>query len=135
MSADAGGHTGPAKLSLYSYSAKDFSITLSNTKGEKLVTGYDSKTNQYYIDRIASGKTGFEKGFAARHTAPRISKEESMDCTLIIDDASVELFADHGLTVMTEIFFPNEVYNSIIFRSPDSLKLEGLEYWKLKSIW
>jgi fructan beta-fructosidase len=135
VSEAAGGYSGPAKLSLYSYTTGDFSVTLSNTKGEKLVMGYESKTNQYYIDRTASGKTDFEKGFAARHTAPRISKEKGLDCTFIIDDASVELFADLGLTVMTEIFFPNEVYNSVIYRSPDSLKLEGLEYWPLKSIW
>ena len=68
--------------------------------------GYDKASNSYFIDRTASGNVNFKEGFASRHTAPRIANTAKFDVTLIIDVASVELFADDGLTVMTEIFFP-----------------------------
>ena len=37
--------------------------------------------------------------------------------TLIIDVASVELFADGGLTTMTSVFFPTISFNKLSFQS------------------
>ena len=102
---------------------------------EKVVVGYDKKTNKYFIDRTNSGKTDFEKGFAAKHTAPRFSDKRYVDLTLIIDNASIELFADNGLSVMTEIFFPNALLSQIAIQSADNFRIKSLQYNKLKSIW
>jgi len=52
----------------------------------------------------------------------------------MIDVSSVELFADDGLTVMTEIFFPNKPYNQLRLQSPGDILIEKLEYIKLKKI-
>jgi len=54
---------------------------------------------------------------------------------LIIDNASIELFADNGLTVMTEIFFPTTPYNQITIQSKEGTIIKKLEYVNLKSIW
>lgn len=126
---------GPARLNLSSDKIESFSIALSNDGGEKLILGYDKAANNYFIDRTNSGKTSFEKGFAGRHTAPRLSKNEAMDLTLIIDNASVELFADKGLSVMTEIFFPNSPYTDISFQGPDNFQIKSLHFNKMKRIW
>lgn len=104
---------GPAQIHLSLDSLDSYEITLANDKNEQVLIGYDKASNNYYIDRTKSGKIDFEKGFAARHTAPRIATGGSSDLTLIIDDASVELFADNGLTVMSSIFFPNTVYKKV----------------------
>jgi fructan beta-fructosidase len=135
LSAKTGKLSGPAQLKISSDKTSNFSILLSNNKNEKVVLGYDQSANQYYIDRTESGKVDFEKGFAARHTAPRFSTSPKMNLTLIIDDASVELFADDGLSVMTSIFFPNEPYSNISIQSPDHFKIKKLEYHRMKSIW
>jgi fructan beta-fructosidase len=135
LSAKTGKLSGPAQLKISSDKISNFSIVLSNKKNEKVVLGYDQSANQYYIDRTESGKVDFEKGFAARHTAPRFSTSPKMNLTLIIDDASVELFADDGLSVMTSIFFPNEPYSNISIQSPDHFKIKKLEYHRMKSIW
>jgi fructan beta-fructosidase len=127
--------TGPARLSLTSEKIENFSVVLSNDAGEKLVIGYDKEANNYFIDRSASGNVSFEKGFAGRHTAPRISKKEFVDMTLIIDNASVELFADKGLSVMTEICFPNSLYTDISLQSSENFHIKSLQYNKIKSIW
>ncbi len=113
----------------------DFSLVLSNDINEKIIIGYDKKNSQYFIDRTQSGKIDFKDGFSAIHTAPRFTRNSKMDLTLIIDVSSVELFADDGLTVMTEIFFPDKIYNKLHIQSPNGIVIEKLEYSRFKSIW
>lgn len=134
LTAKTGKLQGPAIIKLNADSIANYAITLSNSAGEKLVLGYDKTAKQYYIDRTKSGKIDFEKGFAARHVAPRIATGLPTDLTLVIDDASVELFADNGLSVMTEIFFPNSNYTDIKIQSPDGFHIKSLSFTPLKSI-
>ncbi|MFL5771776.1 MAG: glycoside hydrolase family 32 protein [Flavisolibacter sp.] len=135
MTSKTGNLSGPARIDINSDELKDFSLTLSNDAGQKVEIGYDSSSNNYYIDRALSGKTDFEKGFAKRNTAPRLSNKKETDVTLIIDNASVEFFADHGLTVMTAIFFPDTDYNKIRVESRSDFKINKLWFFKMKSIW
>jgi fructan beta-fructosidase len=125
-------YTGAAQLKLSSDKISDFSISLSNDSSQKVVLGYDKKENQFYIDRTASGKIDFENGFASRTVAPRIALTDSTDITLVIDVASVELFADNGLTVMTGIFFPAKEYNKINIDTGDSFKIKSVVFTPLK---
>jgi fructan beta-fructosidase len=134
LTAKTGKLAGPARLNIQADKIEDFTITLSNRSGQKLVIGYDNTGNRYFIDRTASGKVDFEKGFAAVHTAPRFSHRADLDLTLIIDNASVELFADDGLTAMTEIFFPDSLFSDITIRSPGGFKINSLQYNRMKSI-
>ena len=114
---------------------KDISIILSNNLGEELIIGFDKIQNNYFIDRTKSGKTNFQADFPARHFAPRFTSKTKMDISLMIDISSVELFADGGLTVMTEIFFPNKTYSEISIQSADSALMKKFEYIKLNNIW
>lgn len=127
--------SGPVKMKISGDELKSFEIIFSNSIGENLVVGFDKTSNKYFIDRTRSGKIDFEKGFGKKHTAPHISKKECLDLTLIIDASSVEIFADGGLTVMTEIFFPNQPYTFIKVHCHEPLKIKTLQYTKLKSIW
>ncbi len=135
LSAKTGKFTGPIRLHITADKIESFSFTFSNELGEKVVAGFDKASNNYFIDRTNSGKVSFEKGFAAKHTAPRISDKNNFELTLIVDNASIELFADNGLSVMTDIFFPNKPYNQIHIQSADSILIKKLEYINLNSIW
>jgi fructan beta-fructosidase len=125
----------PCRINLSIDEIKDFSLIISNGTGEELITGFDKKQNQYFIDRTKSGKVDFQKEFAARHVAPRFTDSRKMNISLLIDVSSVELFADDGLSVMTEIFFPDKPYNQIHVQSPENILIKKLEYISLKSIW
>lgn len=125
---------GPATFHLTTNKTADFSITLSNEKGQKVVLGYNKASNDYFIDRTQSGEVAFEKGFAARHTAPRFATGENIELTLVIDNASAELFADNGLTVMTEIFFPDSDYSGFTVQSADRSTIRAVQVSRLKSI-
>lgn len=113
LTSKAGKLAGAARVSVSLPKAASFTITLSNNQGEQTVIGYDEGKQEYFIDRTKSGETGFEKGFAGRHTVPRFATGDPMNLALVIDDASVELFADNGLSVMTSIFFPKNTYTDI----------------------
>jgi fructan beta-fructosidase len=119
-------------LKLRTAKPEDYAITLSNQAGNKVIIGYDKAMNQYYIDRALSGKTNFQKNFAGRFTAPRFAVSESSDLTLVVDAASVELFADHGLTVMTAIFFPDKPLDHLGLDSKQKIQFQ---LSPLKSIW
>ena len=125
----------PCIVNLSIDSSKDISIILSNKLDEELIIGFDKIQNKYFIDRTRSGKTNFQTDFAARHYAPRFTTNPKMDISLLIDISSVELFADDGLTVMTEIFFPSEPYNKVSVQSIDNALMNKFEYIKLNNIW
>jgi fructan beta-fructosidase len=113
----------------------DYSIVLSNDEGEKLVLGYDKATNRYFIDRSKSGKVDFNPEFAKTFYAPRFSPSTGSDLKLVVDAASVELFADNGLSVMTCIFFPKKPFNHMQFQKSKNTVIKNLEVLPLKSIW
>ncbi|GAB3715572.1 glycoside hydrolase family 32 protein [Spirosoma flavus] len=132
LTAKTGGKHDTYKITLVA-PANDFSLVLANDQGNELVIGYDKQANTYYIDRTKSGKTDFEKGFAKRITAPRLSTDKTLSVTLLVDVASVELFADKGLDVMTSIFFPNQNLNKLFIKSASGIVLPTLTYSGLRS--
>ncbi|MFD2569676.1 glycoside hydrolase family 32 protein [Spirosoma soli] len=129
--AKTGGKADRFRLALSAPATNDFSIVLANEQGNELVIGYDKAANAYYIDRTKAGKTDFEKGFGKRHTAPRLSADGTISLTLLADVASVELFADNGLTVMTDIFFPEKDMTKLFIKSATGISITNLKYARL----
>jgi fructan beta-fructosidase len=126
---------GMARIDVSTNKLESFSFVIYNDLDEKVVVGYDKASNSYYIDRSKSGIVNFEKSFAGYYTAPRFSTKASADITLVIDKASVELFADGGLSVMTGIFFPNKPFNKIKIESGKGIVWKRISYSELKGIW
>lgn len=83
-------------------------VILANAKGEQVVVGYDRATNAYFVDRSRAGEVGFSEAFPGKHPAPSINTKNEVSFHIFADVASVEVFAEGGLTALTEIFFPNE---------------------------
>jgi fructan beta-fructosidase len=125
----------PCKFSIHLKASAGFSIAVSNKAGEKILIGFDKEQNHYFIDRTHSGQTDFQEDFAAKHVAPRLTGDSKIDLLLILDESSVEFFADDGLIVMTDIFFPSEPYNSISIQSQENIMIDNLEYTRFDSIW
>ena len=106
-----------------------FQIQLSNTAGEELLIGMDAQG--WYIDRRNSGKVGFHPEFAKMHRAPRKNHGAPIQFRLLMDRASVELFADDGATVMTTTFYPSEDYTIGEIRWSEDTRLNNAEAWWL----
>jgi fructan beta-fructosidase len=123
----------PCRIELKMELPKDScSFTIFNENEEEVKVGFDRQSGNYFIDRSRAGKSYFHKEFAARHVGPRLADSKQLSMTLIIDVASVELFADFGLTTMTSIFFPTITFNKISFQSDRSP--ETINYIPLKPV-
>jgi fructan beta-fructosidase len=107
----------PYEINIQGSNINSFTLTLNNEEGESLDFGFDQSTNQYFIDRSFAGVHSFHKDFAALHSAPRISTKSNFSFKVLIDKTSIEIFADNGLTVMTDIFFPSSPYNNVAIQS------------------
>lgn len=116
--------------------AKDFSFVFSNSKGQNVKVGFDSKAKQFFIDRKRSGKTNFSPEFVKDIVAPRFSTNGKITFTLVTDVSSVEVFFDDGITVMTALFFPEEDLSQLKIYSPSGVtKVDSLTISQLSSIW
>ena len=115
----------------------DFGIALFNEKGERYVIGFDASKGIFYSDRTKAGANDFSEKFAAKiHIAPRVSQERELRLQIFIDAASVEMFADGGLTVMTELFFPSKPFNKAeLFLNKGAVTLLDGATFQQKSVW
>ena len=114
----------------------EFKIKFSNDQDEFIIVGFDPVENQYFIDRRKSGAVDFEKGFAGLHKAPVDYDKENAELTIFIDHSSVELFADEGRVVMTDIVFPSSPYNrATILADDNEIILEKGQINFLNKIW
>lgn len=122
----------PYTLKLSTSTTDAFAVRLANAKGEEVLIGYDKQHNQFYVDRTKAGKNDFEPNFAKRMLAPRILSDPKITLILVVDMNSVEVFADGGLSVLTNIFFPNERMDKLSIQSPGKIHLEQLEFTSIR---
>ena len=125
----------PSKFNLVLSNKNDFSIELVNTLNEKVVVGYSKEKNQFFLDRRNAGKVDFHKNFASIHYAPRLSSSDEIFLSIYLDLASIEVFADNGLSVLTSVLFPNEKFSKINIITSEKIVLKNFTYVPLNSIW
>lgn len=124
------------RFDLSAAGSNDLGIELRNKENESVRIGYNPTKNEFYINRSQLQQTGFSKDFAAVHKAPRAATGKLLTMHLYIDKSSVELFADNGSLVMTDLFFPVSEFSSlIIFPDKGTKALQNGKLYTLKSIW
>jgi fructan beta-fructosidase len=75
---------------------------------EETVVGIDTEKAQIFVDRTRSGKTDWSPDFPARMTAPmKHSQAQSTRFDIVVDENSVEVFAEDGETVFSSLIFPS----------------------------
>jgi fructan beta-fructosidase len=112
-------------------------IELRNAAGEKYRIGLDAAQKRFFSDRRQAGKADFSKEFAkSEHFAIRESADRKVQIRLLLDVSSVELFADQGRVVLTDLFFPSQPFDSIsLFSEGGKVELLKGQMWQLKGIW
>lgn len=108
-------------------SAKEFGLEFNNDKGETLLIGFDRASNRFFVDRQKAGPNDFSPNFAPQiDYAPRFSNKETIKMRLFIDASSVELFADDGATVMSELFFASKPFSEVkLFANRGEINLKS----------
>ena len=110
----------------------DFGIILSNDMGEDVILNFNQEENKFLIDRSHSGIINFNPDFAQIITAPRHSQHGKMDLRLVVDVASMEVFADDGTTVLTAVYSPEKVFTHLSIYSPVGINLSILQINRLR---
>lgn len=115
---------GTYELQITTQQAADFELKISNSQGDEVLVGYNKINNSFYVDRTKSGIVNFEKNFDKRTIAPRIANDNKISLKLLLDATSVEVFADNGLTAITNLFFAKQplTYLSIKTKTPLSVE-------------
>ena len=111
-----------------------FELIFTNTEKDTLRVAYDSENNYYLIDRRNAGQVNFQEDFADKiHTAPVLTKLDKHAIEILLDLASIEIFANDGQTVMTDIFFSNP-FTELTIINEDGREVQ-CSYHQLRSIW
>jgi fructan beta-fructosidase len=116
----------------------EFGIILESTKHEQVVFGINTKNQKLFMSRMPnSGKTDFSENFPGMHVAPyQVSEDGEIRIQAFIDLSSIELFVDQGALVMTELFFPETGFDSILlYSSHESTMLKKGTIYSLKGAW
>lgn len=84
------------------------SMTLECRHGTNAVTKLivDFTRRELRLDRTASGRSDFSRTFAAVHRAPLRFFGEELTLRVLLDTSSIEVFAQGGETVMTDLILP-----------------------------
>ncbi len=118
-------------------SKQGFSIELSNAVNEKLVVIYTPSQNRLSVDRTMAGNHDFSSDFGGSQFVDREIESGIASLRMLVDCSSIELFVDDGLTVMTALVFPSEVFGALRLYAAKgkSLKINGIMITELKTIW
>lgn len=81
-------------------------IRTGETVDEYTTIGYAVKNNTLFIDRMQAGHVDFDPEFARVHMAPLKPLDGVIRLRIFVDRTSVEVFANDGLVVMTDLIFP-----------------------------
>jgi len=126
------GAAGRWALHLDTAALRSFTLTLANPAGDQLLVGFDAAHPHWWIDRRASGTVDFHPAFASRSRAPRLTDDTASDLQLWLDNGSVELFADGGLSVLTALCLPRQPWTLATLASADGLVLRHIRLQPLR---
>jgi fructan beta-fructosidase len=98
--------------------ATEFGLKVRVGANEFTTVGYNLERQELFVDRTQSGKIDFSEHFAGKHTAPVTLESSELRLHIFVDQSSVEVFAQNGQIVITDLIYPN----------PDS---DGLEVYAI----
>jgi sucrose-6-phosphate hydrolase SacC (GH32 family) len=83
---------------------------------EETVVGIDVAASRIFVDRTRSGKTDWSPDFPARVSAPlKHAQAKSIPIEIVVDNNSIEVFAENGETVLTNLIYPAPASQGLAF--------------------
>lgn len=104
---------------------------------ESVYVGYDVLAGKLYIDRRESGLVDFKPSFGDQiHGAPLGLEDSNLTLRMVIDASSIELFANEGCVVMTDLLFPRGLIDNIeVYTLGGNAIIHAMDAWILSTIW
>jgi fructan beta-fructosidase len=102
-----------------------FNLQLHTGADESTTISCDAARSRLTIDRTHSGQTGFHPNFAGRQEAPLRIADGRCTIRLMVDASSLEIFAQGGATVLTDLIFPASGARTLSIQSDGSAPIVG----------
>ncbi|MBP8143783.1 MAG: glycoside hydrolase family 32 protein [Inhella sp.] len=80
-------------------------VELFKTAAGSTKVGFDPATDSYFVDRRTASPEF--PGQSERHVAPRVLNTDELSLEVWVDGSTLELFADEGLVVISDLIYPD----------------------------
>jgi len=90
------------------------SVRCGEGGGEATTIGIDHQGGRLFIDRSRSGALVHPVHWAGRREVPLHNARGRLQVRVLIDHCSVEVFADEGLAVLTELVYPADTSRAVV---------------------
>jgi len=116
------------ELSFTGITAKSaFTLQLHTGADEATAVHLDGARSRLIVDRTRSGRTDFHRAFSSRHEAPLRLIDGRVALRLLLDTSSLEVFAQNGETVLTELIFPSAGPRRLsLTNSSETMRVDGI---------
>ena len=112
--------------------AGESGLKIRQGAGQETVVGYSAPAQELYLDRRRSGESGFSPAFAGVQRAPLALEQGQLLLHIFVDACSVEVFANHGRAVISDLIFPDASSRGIeLFAGSPDVRLISLDVWDL----
>jgi len=120
------------KINLKNNMATEFGIIFKNALSECVIVKYNYNESNLLIDRSKSGLTDFNLDFAKKeNSAPLVVSNKELSLNIIVDVSSIEVFAENGQIVLTNLIFPTKPYDNIYAYTLDGeIKIIQCSIWE-----
>jgi sucrose-6-phosphate hydrolase SacC (GH32 family) len=117
-----------AEFTFTGISAKSaFTLQLHTGADEVTAVHLDGGRSRLIVDRTRSGRTDFHRAFSSRHEAPLRLIDGRVALRLLLDTSSLEVFAQNGETVLTELIFPTAGPRRLsVTNSGETMRVDGI---------
>ena len=113
--------------------ATEVGIDVRVGNGQKTRVGYNTTTQQLYVDRTISGNTAFSAAFPGIHSAPLKLNGGALKLKIFVDTSSVEVFANGGRISISDLIYPDASSQGVqIFGNGGAVKATSLTIKALK---
>ena len=106
-------------------------LTLSNPAGERVVMTYDAAAHTLSFDRTQAGASDFSQDFPAVTVAPTYEADGTVTLDIFVDRSSIEVFANGGKSVMTNLVFPGAPYTTLNISGKGNASVADLKVYEL----
>jgi sucrose-6-phosphate hydrolase SacC (GH32 family) len=106
-------HSFVLAFALNAKAGHEVGLKLLSDKRNYTSVGFDPVKNVLFVDRTHSGLTDFGKDFPARVEAPLQPRSDTIKVEILVDRCSIEVFADGGRVVSTNLVFPPAGANAV----------------------
>lgn len=100
---------------------------------ERTTIGYNALQHHIFVDRSNAGQSSFDEGFAGIHLAEMEPDAGLIRLQIFVDRASVEVFGNDGLVVLSDSIFPDGQSQGLeLFAKGSEISLKALDIYALQ---